>query len=164
MKLLLLTTLPNQVYNRLRSLDFLDLDVIDFSQVEITKSRFHAMLLDTVQKKHYTMMLTYRCPYVILREIREKVDCCVNIHPVSLPEFAGVNPWEKLKRSGQRHSEVMLHLMEEIPDSGKVLCSRPYNFDNIEEGRRTADIVASELIRDYFMQYKPQAHKEKTVL
>ena len=57
MKLLLLTTLPNQVYNRLRSLDFLDLDIIDFSQVEITKSRFLTMLLDTVQKKHYTMML-----------------------------------------------------------------------------------------------------------
>lgn len=152
MKLLLLTTLPNQVYNRLRNLDFLDLDIIDFSQIEINKARFLTMMHDTVQKKHYSMMLAYRCPYVILREIREKVDCCVNIHPVSLPEFAGCNPWEKLKRSGQKQSEVILHLMEDIPDSGKVLCRKAYNFDNIEEGRTIADAIAAEVIYEYIME------------
>ena len=152
MRLLLLTTLPNQVCNRLCDLDFPDLDIIDFSLAYSNKSDFLTMLLDKVQKKHYTMMLTYRCPYVIPSEIRKHVECSVNIHPVSLPEFAGANPWEKLKKSGKRESEVVLHLMEDIPDIGKVLRRKPYNFDRIEEGRTIADAAAAELLYEYIRQ------------
>ena len=43
-------------------------------------------------------------------------------------------------------------MMEDIPDSGKVLCRKAYNFDNIEEGRTIADAIAAEVIYEYIME------------
>lgn len=145
MNVLFVTTTPNRLYDSLMNLNFLSIETVDFSATHLDKADFLNILESHVCKKSYQLLITYRCPYIIPSSIRGRIDNCMNIHPVSLPEFSGSCPWEKLKMSGVKSSEVVAHLMEDIPDSGKIVERWPYAFETVDEAREVADILISEM-------------------
>lgn len=154
-KVLLVTSLPNLVCEMLKAMDGVDLCIMDCSERTLNKSVFCVNLLKLVKRVSFAMMVTYRCPYVVPSEIRAHVDMCINIHPLSLPEFAGLNPWEKFRESGMTGSEVVAHIMEDEPDTGRVISRKSYTFDDIESAREVADVAASELIKEIIInQFK----------
>jgi len=148
MRVLLLTTLPNKVAEMLERQSSFTVDVIDFNRVDKNKNEFLAGLRQIVADKHYAILLSYRCPWIIPADIRAEVKHCINIHPLSLPEFKGLNPWKKLLTSGRTTSEVVIHLMNDEPDSGKIMARRSYRFEgDLQTVRSTADKTAASLLK-----------------
>lgn len=155
MDLILITTLPNQVASNLQSVQNLRIKIIDTGQYEnFDNEDFESHLLKLVTSANYDLLLTYRCRFIIPAKIRKYCKRCINIHPTRLPEFAGLNPWIKVKDSGITASEVSIHDMTNQPDCGKIIATKNYSFDNFEQARFIADMTAAELITELLTSEK----------
>ena len=157
MKILLLTTLPNNVNKQLLLITS-DIVAIDFATLCLDKQEFLAQLHTIVSNTHFNLLITYRCPYIIPLATRVLVDKCINIHPVALPEFAGANPWRKLQLSGRNTSEVVVHLMADKPDSGTIIAKAKYEFSDFSGARNIADETAANLIVQQLKQSIYEEH------
>lgn len=144
MNIILITTLPNSLYNELKKADYLSIDLLDFNDSPMNKTQFLTELGYKIESKEYQLLITYRCPYIIPSYIRDKVGECINIHPVSLPEFRGLNPWKNFMKSGKKASEAIVHLMVDSPDDGKIIARWPYYFDSAKNARETSDRIISQ--------------------
>lgn len=98
-----------------------------------------------------SVLLTYRCPYLIPEELFARPSQgAYNIHPSLLPSYAGLNPWTEIFRDGVRHSGVTLHRLEPVADSGEIIASAGFEItpeDTIESAREKADHKAVELLK-----------------
>lgn len=155
MKCLLLTTVPNAVSDALCSAALPEkADIIDWAEFSDKKS-FLYEVQKTATRDTYDLLITYRCPYIIPSRIREYFGRCINIHPVALPEFAGINPWEKVKAANIMESEVTVHIMTDEADKGDILCTKSYSFESFDAARNIADSTAAHLILEWIKKHVP---------
>lgn len=145
MKVLLLSTLPNQVHHALSEASEAEVTVIDFSK-GISRTALLAKISALLRERSFDVLLTYRCPYIIPREIFEQFPVAFNIHPLPLPEFSGLNPWDAFLSSGHTNGEAVLHRMTSQPDDGEIIATEPFTFTSPSDARAAADRAASRLI------------------
>lgn len=148
MKILLLTTLPNQVYECLSAMPDIDVEAIDFADTMSRQTLYH-IVRGMLNHDSYDMLLTYRCPYIIPGDIYERFAIRLNIHPLPLPEYAGLNPWELFLKSGNRRAETVLHKITTKPDCGEMVCREQYEITIPDKARETADKTAARMIKNY---------------
>lgn len=159
MKILLVTTLPNLVYRELLKDDNVSIDLIDIGESSMDKNQFLSVLDSNVYLNDYQLLITYRCPYYIPDNIREKIGKCINIHPLSLPMYKGLNPWKKFLDSGEHQSEAVVHLMTDAFDSGEIIARWPYTFDNPDDARGVSDSIISKNLPQFIRQYDMDAYR-----
>lgn len=147
-RILLVTTSPTEVCN-IRIPPDIKLSVFDFSQHNLHKRNFLDWLENYILSKNVEILITYRCPYIIPTRIIDLLYEGVNIHPLKLPQFSGINPWEKFKASGNNSSEAVLHKLECMADTGEILMREPFSFTSFCYARRNADYAASVLLKNY---------------
>lgn len=94
-KVLLVTTLPNRVAESLSEYRGVALTVIDISHKDDTKEYILNEISTLIAATDFDILLTYRCPYLIPKHLYTAFSVAVNIHPLELPRFAGLNPWEE---------------------------------------------------------------------
>lgn len=148
MKILFITTLPNLVYDELIKVGNISVDLIDLG-ASMGKEQFLSVMDFKVHSNTYYMLVTYRCPYFIPSIIRNRIGKCINIHPLSLPKYKGLNPWKKFFESGERQSEAVVHLMDDSFDNGEVLARWPYSFESQCEARSLSDWVISRKLPEF---------------
>lgn len=146
MKIFLVTTGPNSVIDGLSSFT---IDIIDLGHEFLDKPAFLSTLHSKVSVAEQEILVTYRCPYIIPEDIRDYFKLCINIHPLSLPEYAGLNPWPKFMKSGEKESEVVIHEMTDSIDNGTVIATMKYEKGkDLAYTRMLADAAATRLILD----------------
>lgn len=145
-----MTTLPSAVCEVRMIPPRVELSVFDFSRNPLDKECFMEWLENHVRAENVKFMITYRCPYIIPSRIIDSMSECVNIHPLELPRFAGLNPWERFKESGMDASEAVLHRLDYIADAGEIIMREPFSFTSFSEARHNADCAAAHLLEKYY--------------
>ncbi len=146
MRILLITTLPNKVAEILLTQKNLETHVLNIS----SKKEVFGQINEYILLNRNDILITYRCPYLIPYDIFNKFQLAINIHPLELPRFSGLNPWEAVVQSGITGSKITVHHLSEQVDSGSKVATRDYTFPSpftIESSRERADTEASILIR-----------------
>lgn len=107
--------------------------------------------LENCIKNGVEKLFTYRCPYIIPKELYSKVKLgAYNIHPSLLPKYPGLNPWTEIIKNKTRELGVTIHHMVVTPDAGEIIYQEKFeilNQDTIEIARKKSDIVASNLLK-----------------
>ncbi len=147
-QILLVTTLPSQV-SHIQIPDTVKLSFFDFSGKPLNKKDFITWLEKYIHSEEVDTLITYRCPYIIPPRIIDTLRESINIHPLALPQFAGLNPWEKFKTSGMNYSEAVLHRLAYMADAGEIIMREPFSFNNFSEARVIADSAAATLLEKY---------------
>lgn len=153
MKMLLISTLPNRVYDTLSEMANVELSVIDLSS-GLTRQSLYSEIRMKLTQQPYNLLLTYRCPYIIPQEIYSQFRIRLNIHPLPLPEYAGLNPWERFLNSGHRQAEAVLHHLEAFPDAGGIVRKQSYSFNNSSDAREVADTASAKMVRNLMSDFK----------
>lgn len=145
MRILLLTTLPNRVTEALSRMA--ETDIIDCRDYRTIDARLRAYLC------HHQpdWIITYRCPYILPRELYSQARYgAVNIHPSLLPKYKGLNPWEALHLSGETRTGVTIHRITDEVDSGEILAQQSFDINpeaSLEQLREQSDTLAAEMIQ-----------------
>lgn len=147
-RILLVTTLPSQV-STIQIPDKVKLSIFDFSCKTLNKKDFIIWLENFIHIEEVDILITYRCPYIIPSRIIDTLRESINIHPLALPQYAGLNPWEKFKNSDINCSEAILHRLANIVDTGEIIMREPFSFNYFSEARKNADAAAASLIEKY---------------
>lgn len=103
------------------------------------------------------ILLTYRCPYIIPQKLYSRVlGDAYNIHPSLLPNYPGINPWKEIMKDENQMNGVSIHRMEAEADKGQIILQRAYSIAGMDyiEARKNADLIASELLIDLFLNLK----------
>ena len=145
MHILLLTTLPNRVTEALSRMA--ETDIIDCRDYRTIDARLRAYLC------HHQpdWIITYRCPYILPRELYSQARYgAVNIHPSLLPKYKGLNPWEQLMQNGETRTGVTIHRITDEVDSGEILAQQSFDINpeaSLEQLREQSDTLAAEMIQ-----------------
>ena len=146
MPILLLTTLPNKVADALRD----QADLLDCRDYATIGER----LADYMAHHKPEHIITYRCPYILPREVFTKVSGgALNIHPSLLPKYKGLNPWEAIIRKKETETGVTIHRIKEQVDGGEIVMQRTMSIDPslpLETLRAQADELAAQMIKELF--------------
>lgn len=148
-RILLVTTLPSEV-SHVRIPPGDELLFFDFSINPYGKKEFIYWLENYINSANIDILVTYRCPYIIPPRIIDALSESINIHPLKLPHFGGLNPWEKFKASGMDSSEAVLHRLDYTADTGEIIMREPFSFTSFSEARRNSDYAACRLLEKYF--------------
>lgn len=145
MRILLLTTLPNRVAEVLsHSADTDIIECRDYSTID-------ARLRDYLSHHQPDRIITYRCPYILPRELySQALYGAVNIHPSLLPKYKGLNPWEQLMQNGETRTGVTIHRITDEVDSGEILAQQSFDINpeaSLEQLREQSDTLAAEMIQ-----------------
>ena len=146
--ILLVTTFPS-VISRIRVSPEIKLSIFDFHQNPLDKDGFLDWLGKYILSENVEILITYRCPYIIPSRIVDLLYEGVNIHPLKLPQFSGLNPWDKFKASGEDSSEAVLHRLANMADTGEILMREPFSFTSFSYARQNADYAAFILLEKY---------------
>lgn len=145
MRILLLTTLPNRVTEAFSRMA--ETDIIDCRDYRTIDARLRACLC------HHQpdWIITYRCPYILPRELYSQARYgAVNIHPSLLPKYKGLNPWEALLLSGETRTGVTIHRITDEVDGGEILAQQSFDINpeaSLEQLREQSDTLAAEMIQ-----------------
>ena len=103
--------------------------------------------------EHFDVMVTFRCPYFVPPEIFSRAGLiAVNIHPSLLPQYAGANPWQRMKAAHETKGGVTLHRMTDALDGGEVIIQRCFDMDlgpGIEDARNRSEQIAAEILLSF---------------
>ena len=150
--ILLVTTGSNRVRHWL-SMCCPHLEVIDCAGLS------RRMLFDLVSASCASLLLVYRCPYLLppcsyaCRPLG-----AYNIHPSLLPMYAGLNPWEAMRARGETRGGITIHRLSPMTDAGEVVLQQAFLLDftlGLEANREQADRIAVRLVKLllYFLQF-----------
>lgn len=99
------------------------------------------------------MLLTYRCPKIIPKEVYSLFRLgAYNLHPSLLPLYPGLNPWEQIFADRISMSGVTLHKLSNVVDGGEIIIQSSFEItknDTLTSARNKADAVASKIIVEF---------------
>lgn len=157
MTLLFITTGDNL------SLDFLKeqkseliVHVLDLTKENIHNKRDLELY---ITNSNPDLILVYRCPYILSKEIYSSAQYgAYNIHPSLLPKYVGLNPWIEIFENKERYSGVTLHKITDVIDSGEFIYQESFRIeenDTLDAARHRADIIAAKLVKAFLESYIP---------
>lgn len=149
MKILFITTPPNNVLTALQTLYNVEVCVVECHQSSISLGNEIAAAVHSFAPD---IILTYRCPYILPYEIySQPLEGAYNIHPSLLPKHRGLNPWHDIMNDNSQINGVTLHKICEHVDDGEIILQQSYSIAgmNFEVARHTADIIASRIVFDF---------------
>ena len=156
MRILLITTSDNEVRDTLQKIAGVELSVIDcathtsHSRENMEVSFFSELETSFAQDVFPDVIITYRCPFIIPRDIYSKA--CLgayNIHPSLLPKYRGLNPWDEIFRNKESKTGVTIHQMSESIDDGPIVLQSSFMIeesDTIDTSRMKSDQHAAQLV------------------
>ena len=146
MRVLFVTTSPNSVLNRLRTISSIDLCVVDCAENYITVGE---RIEEAITAQTPDLILVYRCPYILPESVFTIARLgAYNLHPSLLPKYSGLNPWKDIFANKESVSGVTLHRISSNIDGGEIIYQVEYSIDpcdTIDKARYKADCLATEL-------------------
>lgn len=149
MKILFITTPPNNVLTTLQKLNTVEVCVVECHHSLMSLGN---EIVEAVHSFAPDIILTYRCPYILPYEIfSQPLVGAYNIHPSLLPKHRGLNPWHDIMNDDSQINGVTLHKICEHIDDGEIILQQSYSITgmNYETARQTADIIAGRIVFDF---------------
>lgn len=150
MKILIITTKPNAVWNALSKKEGLDLYTVDCSSIGIPS--IAECVKNAVREFKPELLLTYRCPYIIPESVYgTTLYGAYNIHPSLLPLHSGLNPWKSIMNDKSKLNGVTIHRIERVADAGEIFLQKSYSLEGLgfDEARQAADDLAGEMVVEF---------------
>lgn len=149
MKILFITTPPNNVLTTLQKLNKVEICVVECHH---SLTSIHNEVEAAVHSFAPDIILTYRCPYILPYKVfSQPFGGTYNIHPSLLPKHRGLNPWHDIMNDNSQINGVTLHKISEHIDEGEIIFQQSYSIAgmNYEVARQTADIIAGKIVLDF---------------
>lgn len=149
MRILLITTPPNDVLGTLQMLDNVELHIVDCS---FAVENLHNRVSGAMESVLPDIILTYRCPYILPYEIFSQPRLgSYNIHPSLLPKHPGLNPWNSIMNDTSQTNGVTLHRITQNVDAGEIMAQSSYSIVGMscKSARQLADDIAGMMISDF---------------
>lgn len=127
----------------------------------ISRDKFHNLghdeeaILDFLEKNDISEAVCIGYRRLFSGNFLEKCSIDIyNLHPSLLPDFKGLNVYERVLESDEGKSGATLHKIVEEMDEGEIIAQRSYNIEDIEtvdELKKKAREVELSLIRESFL-------------
>lgn len=161
MRVLLLSRPPNNVIVQLLTDNRLCVDLIDCNQYDEIESNIQKYL----QYCNPDILLTYRCPYILPKEIFDSpVYGSYNIHPSLLPAYKGANPWSGVIKNRECHTGVTIHKITSNIDGGEIILQQSFEIDwfkPIDILRSQSDAIAANLVKKLIDHFENNSNEKK---
>ncbi len=154
MKVLVITRLPNAVWDAITSLRAIVANLVDWSA---DLDSIQDKIRDAINNFQPDLILTYRCPYILPKAIYTKARYgAYNIHPALLPRYPGLNPWPEIMRDKDMINGVTLHRIDNHIDAGEIVAQCSYSIRGMScnEARVAADKIAGNMVMHFFSTFQ----------
>ena len=120
---------------------------IPFLIINTKKRGFENLILEIIKKKKISLICLAGYMKIIskkfIREFRKKI---INIHPSLLPNYKGLDTYNRILNNKEKKTGCTIHFINEKLDDGKII-NKKFFFINKDENLKTLKIKTQKLER-----------------
>ena len=120
---------------------------IPFLIVNTKKRGFENLILEIVKKNKISLICLAGYMKIIskkfIREFRKKI---INVHPSLLPNYKGLDTYNRVLKNKEKKTGCTIHFINEKLDDGKII-NKKFFFINKDENLKTLKIKTQKLER-----------------
>ena len=120
---------------------------IPFLIINTKKRGFENLILEIIKKNKISLICLAGYMKIIskkfIREFRKKI---INIHPSLLPNYKGLDTYNRILKNKEKKTGCTIHFINEKLDDGKII-NKKFFFINKDENLKTLKIKTQKLER-----------------
>ena len=120
---------------------------IPFLIINTKKRGFENLILEIIKKNKISLICLAGYMKIIskkfIREFRKKI---INVHPSLLPNYKGLDTYNRVLKNNEKKTGCTIHFINEKLDDGKII-NKKFFFINKDENLKTLKIKTQKLER-----------------
>ena len=130
-----------------QGINYAKINSIPFLIINTKKRGFENLILEIIKKNKISLICLAGYMKIIskkfIREFRKKI---INIHPSLLPNYKGLDTYNRVLKNKEKKTGCTIHFINEKLDDGKII-NKKFFFINKDENLKTLKIKTQKLER-----------------
>ena len=130
-----------------QGINYAKINSIPFLIINTKKRGFENLILEIIKKNKISLICLAGYMKIIskkfIREFRKKI---INIHPSLLPNYKGLDTYNRILNNKEKKTGCTIHFINEKLDDGKII-NKKFFFINKDENLKTLKIKTQKLER-----------------
>ena len=130
-----------------QGINYAKINSIPFLIINTKKRGFENLILEIIKKNKISLICLAGYMKIIskkfIREFRKKI---INVHPSLLPNYKGLDTYNRVLKNKEKKTGCTIHFINEKLDDGKII-NKKYFFINKDENLKTLKIKTQKLER-----------------
>ncbi len=130
-----------------QGINYAKINSIPFLIINTKKRGFENLILEIIKKKKISLICLAGYMKIIskkfIREFRKKI---INVHPSLLPNYKGLDTYNRVLKNKEKKTGCTIHFINEKLDDGKII-NKKFFFINKDENLKTLKIKTQKLER-----------------
>ena len=130
-----------------QGINYAKINSIPFLIINTKKRGFENLILEIIKKNKISLICLAGYMKIIskkfIREFRKKI---INIHPSLLPNYKGLDTYNRILKNKEKKTGCTIHFINEKLDDGKII-NKKFFFINKDENLKTLKIKTQKLER-----------------
>ena len=130
-----------------QGINYAKINSIPFLIINTKKRGFENLILEIIKKNKISLICLAGYMKIIsekfIREFRKKI---INIHPSLLPNYKGLDTYNRILKNKEKKTGCTIHFVNEKLDDGKII-NKKFFFINKDENLKTLKIKTQKLER-----------------
>ena len=130
-----------------QGINYAKINSIPFLIINTKKSGFENLILKIIKKNKISLICLAGYMKIIskkfIREFRKKI---INVHPSLLPNYKGLDTYNRVLKNKEKKTGCTIHFINEKLDDGKII-NKKFFFINKDENLKTLKIKTQKLER-----------------
>lgn len=102
-------------------------------------------MIDTIEDISPDVLITMGWRKIISKNVFEKVNLSINIHPALLPEYKGYHPLPYLLTNNEKEHGLTAHLISEEVDAGDIIAQHRFRINKFSTIQSLIDMSRREV-------------------
>ncbi|OUV91306.1 MAG: phosphoribosylglycinamide formyltransferase [Puniceicoccaceae bacterium TMED149] len=130
-----------------QGINYAKINSIPFLIINTKKRGFENLILEIIKKNKISLICLAGYMKIIskkfIREFRKKI---INVHPSLLPNYKGLDTYNRVLKNKEKKTGCTIHFINEKLDDGKII-NKKFFFINKDENLKTLKIKTQKLER-----------------
>ena len=130
-----------------QGINYAKINSIPFLIINTKKRGFENLILEIIKKNKISLICLAGYMKIIskkfIREFRKKI---INVHPSLLPDYKGLDTYNRVLKNKEKKTGCTIHFINEKLDDGKII-NKKFFFINKDENLKTLKIKTQKLER-----------------
>ena len=130
-----------------QGINYAKINSIPFLIINTKKRGFENLILEIIKKNKISLICLAGYMKIIskkfIREFRKKI---INVHPSLLPNYKGLDTYNRVLKNNEKKTGCTIHFINEKLDDGKII-NKKFFFINKDENLKTLKIKTQKLER-----------------
>ena len=130
-----------------QGINYAKINSIPFLIINTKKRGFENLILEIIKKNKISLICLAGYMKIIskkfIRKFRKKI---INIHPSLLPNYKGLDTYNRILKNKEKKTGCTIHFINEKLDDGKII-NKKFFFINKDENLKTLKIKTQKLER-----------------